>query len=131
MPRRPAGTSRSSRGRRRRLKDFRLPATDQELTGVIVDPQGKPIAGASISYQRDGRDQALYAPNGAVWFQNTDASGRFHLTGLPRGPKRLMAYRNEGTERNIRNLKYADVTPDQKEVRIELPDVNDRLRGIE
>ncbi|MDR3621901.1 MAG: sigma-70 family RNA polymerase sigma factor [Paludisphaera borealis] len=110
---------------------FRLPITDQELTGVIVDPRGKPLADVSISLQHDGREQALYGPQGAVWFQNTDASGRFHLKGLPRGAKRLMAYRNEGTERNIRNLKYADVPAGQKEVRIELPDVNERLRGIE
>ena len=42
-----------------------------------------------------------------------------------------MAYRREGTERGIQNLKYFDVPSEQKEARIELPDVNERLRGIE
>lgn len=118
-------------GEQARLDEIRLPATDQELTGIVVNPRGEPIAGASISYQHDGRDQALYAPQGAVWFQDTDAAGRFHLSSLPRGAKRLMAYRNEGTERNIRNLNYTEVAAGQNEVRIELPDVNERLRGIE
>ncbi|WP_237170746.1 carboxypeptidase-like regulatory domain-containing protein [Paludisphaera borealis] len=114
-----------------RFEDFRLPFSDQEITGVVVDPRGKPLAGVTATYERDHRGPVLYAPNGAVWFQNTDASGRFHLTGLPRGAKRIMAYRNEGTERNIRNLKRADVAEGQKDIRIELPDVNERLRGIE
>lgn len=133
-PGRPMSTSQHVKiksGEEARLKDFRLPMADQELTGVIVDPRGRPIPGASISYQHSDRDQALYAPDRAVWFQNADALGRFHLTQLPRGAKRLMAYRNEGTERGVRNLKYADVAAGEREVRIELPDVDGRLRGIE
>ena len=43
-----------------------------------------------------------------------------------------MVYRRpEGAERSIQNIKYVDVPPGQAEVRIELPDPNDRLRGID
>jgi protocatechuate 3,4-dioxygenase beta subunit len=115
-----------------RIDDFRLPVIDAEVRGVVVDARGKPVAGVTVGYERTDRTRALYAPAGAVWFQDTDASGRFHLTGLPRGPIRLMAFRRpEGATRSIRNMKYVDVLPGAAEVRIELLDPNDRLRGIE
>ena len=38
-----------------RLDDFRLPATDREVRGIVVDPQGKPLAGATVGYERDDR----------------------------------------------------------------------------
>ena len=105
---------------------------DQHVAGLIVGSKGEPLSGVSISYDRNGRTQAWYAPTGAVWFQDTDPSGRFHLTGLPRGPIRLMAYRRPAeADRSIRNVKYIDVPPGQTELRIELSDPNDRLRGIE
>jgi hypothetical protein len=98
---------------------------------VVHDRRGKPVAGASVSYQRRDRMQALYAPKNADWHRETDSEGRFRLTGLPRGAARLMAYRNEGADRTIRNFKYVDVKDGQKDVVIELPDANERLRGIE
>lgn len=115
-----------------RVDDFRLPAAVQELRGVVVDAGGKAVAGVSVSYERRDPSRALYAPRGATWFQDTDAAGRFHLTGLPRGPVRLMVYRHtEGAGRPIRDMKYVDVAPGRADVRVELPAPNDRLRGIE
>ncbi len=115
-----------------RLDDFRLPTSDQEVRGIVVDPGGKPVAGVTINLDRADRTRVLYAPRGAVWFQDTDASGRFHLTGLPRGSIRLMAYRRpDGADSSIHNMKYVDAPLGQAEVRIELADPNDRLRGIE
>ena len=114
-----------------RFNDFRLPAVDQEVKGVVVDPRGKPLTAISVSYERSGRTP-LYAPNGGVWFQDTDEAGRFHLTSLPRGPVRLMVYRNpQVADRQIKGIKYVDVTPGQADIRIVLPDSNDRLRGID
>ncbi len=115
-----------------RLDDFRLPAADREVNGVVVDARGKPVAGINVGYQWSERTQSFYAPQGAVWFHDTDTSGRFHLTGLPRGPVRLQAYRHpEGPDRQIKGMRYAEVPADGGQVRIELPDPNDRLRGIE
>ena len=102
------------------------------MKGIVVDPRGKPLAGVSVSHERNGRTLSLYAPSGGVWFQDTDEAGRFHLTSLPRGPIRLMVYRNPPVaDRQIKGIKYVDVTPGQAEVRIEMPDANDRLRGID
>ena len=115
-----------------RLEDFRLPAAVRELKGVVVDAAGRPAAGISVNYDRDGRTQATYAPDGATWFQESDSLGRFHLTGLPKGPIRLQAYRRpDGANRHVRGMQYLDVPPGQPEVRIEIRDRNDRLRGID
>jgi hypothetical protein len=114
------------------LDAFRLPITDQDLSGIVVDAQGKPLGGVTVSYERTDRPRSLYAAHASVWFHDTDASGRFHLSGLPRGPVKLMAYRRSGRGGDlIRDIKHIDVRPGQTDVRIELPDPNDRLRGID
>ena len=106
-----------------RLDDFRLSIVDQEVRGIVVDPHGKPLAGVGVNYQHGDRTKAIYAPEGARWFQDTDGAGRFHLTGLPRGPMRLMAYRKpRGGGGLIQNPKSIDLKPGQTDVRIELPD---------
>jgi hypothetical protein len=74
------------------------------------------------------------APRPGRWFQQTDEQGRFHLTALPRGPLTLTAYRKpEGADRSIRNMVRVEAKAGDNgnEVRIVLPDANDRLRGIE
>ena len=107
-----------------------MPAVDQEVSGVVVDPRGKPLAGITVSY--DGENGTLYAPRGGTWFQDTDAAGRFHLTCLPRRPIRLMVYRNPKTPfTQIECIKYAEARPGQTDVRIVMPDANERLRGID
>ena len=79
-----------------------------------------------------GQTTPFYAPSGGVWFQDSDASGQFHLTSLPRGPVKLMVYRKqEGAYRQIEGIRYVDVSSGQALVHIEMPDENDRLRGIE
>jgi protocatechuate 3,4-dioxygenase beta subunit len=120
-------------GGQARFNDFHLPAVDQEVNGVVVDARGRPLAGITVSYQqRTNATNPLYAPRGGTWFQDTNEAGRFHLTALPRGPIRLMVYRNPHVAHSqIKDIKYADVTPGTAEVRIEMPDANDRLRGIE
>jgi RNA polymerase sigma factor (sigma-70 family) len=115
-----------------RLDDYRLPIADQNVNGIVVDTRGKPLSGVSVSYQRTGRATPFYAPSGGVWFQDSDASGQFHLTSLPRGPVKLMVYRKqEGAYRQIEGIRYVDVSSGQALVHIEMPDENDRLRGIE
>ncbi len=68
-----------------------FPALAQErpssLVGVVVDPEGTAIAGASIRVVRpatDGADETPLASDAA-----TDSTGRFVVTGLLPGPVRL------------------------------------------
>jgi RNA polymerase sigma factor (sigma-70 family) len=113
----------------KRLTPFRLPAADRELKGVVVDPRGKPVAGATVGLDQSGRTQLN--PSGR-WFMDTDAEGRFHLTNLPRGPLKLMAYRSPAEAgKAIANLVRVEVPAGQAEVRVELPDARRRLQGIE
>jgi protocatechuate 3,4-dioxygenase beta subunit len=115
-----------------RLDDYRLPAVDRELKGIVVDPRGTPLSGFVVNYERTGKASAFYAPSGGRWFQDSDGGGRFHLSLLPRGPIRLMVYRKqEGAGRQIEGIQYFDIRADQTEVRIEMRDDNDRLRGID
>jgi Carboxypeptidase regulatory-like domain len=116
-----------------RPKEFRLPAADQELHGVVVDPRGQPVVGATVGFQRTA-DRQLTAPRSGKWFQQTDGQGRFHLTSPPKGLLTLMAYRNpQGADRSIRNMVRVDAQAGGQGnvVRIVLPDPNERLRGIE
>jgi beta-lactamase regulating signal transducer with metallopeptidase domain/protocatechuate 3,4-dioxygenase beta subunit len=115
-----------------RLADFRLPMTDREVRGIVVDPHGKPIAGAYVGYQRPDRPILTPPQSPYRWNQDTDASGRFQLTGLPRGPIRLMAYVSlDSPRQDIRTSNSVAVNPGQTEVRIELLQPYGRLRGIE
>ncbi len=115
-----------------RLDDFRLPATDREVRGIVVDPQGKPLAGATVGYERDERAVVFYPPSGGKWSQTTDLSGRFHLTGLPRGPVRLWAIYSQDTPRlELQSSRSVEVRPGQAEVRIELLQPYGPIRGIE
>ena len=119
-------------GESTRLQDFRLPVADQQLKGVVVDTRGKPLVAVMVSYQHFEQSTAFYAPSGGVWFHETDDAGRFHLTALPRGPIKLMVYRRpQEADRQIQGIKYVDVRPGERDVRIELPDANDRLRGVD
>ena len=115
-----------------RLVDFRLTICDQEVKGIVVDPRGKPLSGIVVDYDRDDHASEFDPPAGGVWFQDSGANGRFHLTSLPRGPIKLKVDREpDGADRQIKDMRYVDVRPGQSEVRIEMPDANDRLRGIE
>jgi hypothetical protein len=118
-------------GQGQRIRDVRLPVTDQELRGIVVDPRGQWVAGAMVSYQRDS-DRQFVPPRSGRWFQETNAKGEFHLIELPRGRLKVMAYRRpQGADRNIENLVRVEVEPGQREVWIVLPDADERLRGIE
>ncbi len=115
-----------------RLDDFRLPAVNRALNGIVVDPRGKPLPGFVVSLDRTTQTRQFYAPSGGVWFQDSDDDGRFHLNSLPRGPIRLMVYhKQEGAGRQIKGIRYFDVRDGQSDIRIEMPDENDRLRGID
>ena len=49
-------------GQPARLKAFRLPAVDQEVRGVVVDPRGKPLSGVVVTAEQTRRTEGLDAP---------------------------------------------------------------------
>jgi hypothetical protein len=114
-------------------KEFRLPVADEALDGIVVDPRGQPVVGATVWFQHAGNRQ-LMAPLSGRWFHETDSLGRFHLTALPRGPLTLTAYRKpEGADRSIRDMVRVEAQAGGQgnEVQIVLSDPNERLRSIE
>jgi hypothetical protein len=98
-----------------RTIDVKLKRT-ASLSGRVLGELGKPIADPVILLYSDLRYPC-----------------KFHLIRLPRGPLKLTAHRkSQGTDRSIRTMVSADAQAGQSnEVRIVLPDANERLRGIE
>jgi len=110
-------------GQEHREPDHVLPITDQSLAGTVVDPDGTPLAGIAVSVDLKNRS---ITPAGK-WFQDTDAVGRFRLTGLPRGNLQLMAYRRpQGPDQVIRGQVYVRAEAGQQDVTITLPDAEQR-----
>jgi hypothetical protein len=115
-------------GARESLEPFRLPVADRDLEGIVVDPRGQPVAGVSVGLRQEG---ASTYDRAGTWFMDTDPTGRFALTDLPRGRARLMIYRHPPAGQPINDQIIVEVGPDEREVRIEMPDQRRRLRGIE
>jgi RNA polymerase sigma factor (sigma-70 family) len=112
------------------LGEIRLPRADQFLSGVVVDARGQAINGATVGYERDPPRDEIFLPQGCHWFRQTDADGRFRLSGLPRGTIKLVAFRpTEG--RSKRHMIHTQARAGETDVKIVVPDVDERLRGIE
>ena len=77
------------------LPDAILLSSGQELSGVVVDPEGNPVSGISVSASlaSGGRLSSPREREGAPPWTETDEKGHFHLTNLPDEPISLMACR--------------------------------------
>ena len=60
---------------------FKLPLANLSITGVVVDPNDKPVAGASVSGYGEGQPDLFNI--------QTDAEGKFTIKGVCAGPIRL------------------------------------------
>jgi hypothetical protein len=75
------------------LPDAILVRSGQSLRGIVVDPQGKPVAGISVSARLlDGNSLSRTGDGPPPWTKTGD-DGRFDLQNLPLQPLELMAYR--------------------------------------
>ncbi len=114
-------------GARARIDDYHLRIADQEVRGVVVNPQGQPVAGAYVHFTDELADLPGFGPDdgfGPDWSDHTDANGRFHLTHLPRGPIKLwVASHAPGEGLGDPTDTTFEVPPGQTDVRIVLPDV--------
>jgi protocatechuate 3,4-dioxygenase beta subunit len=76
------------------LPDAEFKRNGQTLAGVVVDPDGNPVAGVQVSLRfASGRSLARSA-NGPPPWMTTDAEGRFRLTHLPDEPLSILAYKS-------------------------------------
>ncbi|HEX5445287.1 MAG TPA: carboxypeptidase-like regulatory domain-containing protein, partial [Pirellulales bacterium] len=104
------------------LEDVNLLKLNQSLSGVVIDPDGKPVAGATVSAQlRDGHTSLSRTDFSAPppWTK-TDDGGRFRLSMLPEAPLMLMAYISPGGGGRIRFPARVDVDLNQQDIRIVL-----------
>ena len=97
--------------------------TDETLSGIVVDPQGKPVAGATVD--------AWTGPNAiyddiieSARTKPTGADGRFTMTGLPKIPVVLhvgfMVPDGAGEPHYQGPAAEMRVEPGQKDIRIEV-----------
>jgi hypothetical protein len=104
------------------LPDLNLRKLTQSLSGIVVDPDGNPVAGATVSAQlRDGYTSIPRSSRvGPPPWTETDKEGRFKLQQLPDEPLALMAYiRTKGGGR-IRFPAKVNVEVNQQDIRIVL-----------
>lgn len=89
------------------------------LSGLVVDPDGRPLAGATVSADPAGTEAGVREAFGAMLGQKglaTGEDGRFELTNLEKGPYTVIARHSSFPEGRL------DKVPDgAREVRLQLP----------
>lgn len=110
------------------LPDAVLVRSDQVLRGVVVDPDGNPLAGVQVSASLASGGRRPLAQRGTVPWTETDDQGRFTMTNLPNKPIRLMAYRRAPADGRIRYRATVEPELNADEIRIFLDP--DRGSGI-
>ena len=92
---------------------------DQTVSGIVIDPDGNPVAGATIaaSDRKTRRSISLYRGQSTV----TGQDGRFTMKHLPNAPLSLMAFipsPPDATDRTIRFPANADADPGDTDVQL-------------
>jgi uncharacterized GH25 family protein len=102
------------------LPDMKLRKLTQTLAGKVVDPDGKPVVGATVSAMlRDGITSiARIARSGPAPWTETDQEGRFKLQQLPDEPLAIMAYIRPKAGGPIRFPAKVNVELNQQDIRI-------------
>jgi hypothetical protein len=123
-------SARATPGDAQTVGEIRLPWADQQIRGWVVDARGQTITGATAAYERDPPQDKICPPQGCHWVHQTDAYGRFRLSGLPRGRIKLLASASADGHSAERTV-HVEALAGARDLRIVLPDVDERLRGIE
>lgn len=116
-------------GSRLELPDAELKSHGQTLAGVVVDLDGNPVEGVTVStHMASGRSLSRPQRGPPPWTK-TDAQGRFRLSQLPEEPLSLMTYQANQAGGSIRYPSHTNPKMNQQDIRIvfdpalrELPD---------
>jgi hypothetical protein len=100
------------------LPDVNLATRGQALRGVVVDPQGKPVAGVNVSASLVGGRSLSRPRSGPPPWATTDAEGRFDLRQLPDQPIELMVYKPGPGGTRIRYPAHARPALNDRAIRI-------------
>jgi len=103
------------------LPDVNLLKLTQSIAGVVVDPDGKPVQGATVTVQlRSGEHLARMTQSGPPPWTESDHQGRFQLKELPDEPLSIMAYFANPKGGRIRFPAKLNVDMNQQDIRIVL-----------
>lgn len=112
-------TGRVAAGGTYEVKPFVMVRLDKSVSGIVVDPDGKAVAGALVSASlRSGGS----IPRAFLQYP-TRSDGRFVIRGVPDRPLTVMAYMQAGANPRggrIRFPAHVDAEPGQTDVRIVL-----------
>ena len=108
-------------GKEMELEDMNLVRLNQTLSGRVVDPQGNPVNGATISADMpDGRMLARFNDYPTPWTKS-DEDGKFTISHLPDEQVELMVYMPPtGDDRTIRNSFKFKPKMNQKDIEVEI-----------
>jgi hypothetical protein len=108
-------------GQTTEFKPIELKSRGTFVAGVVVDPEGMPVAGVTVSAQQRNGGSISYGRRGPP--KPTDAAGRFRIEDLPNEPLELMAYIQPAENTKDRSIHFparAKAEPGQADVRIVL-----------
>jgi beta-lactamase regulating signal transducer with metallopeptidase domain/protocatechuate 3,4-dioxygenase beta subunit len=99
------------------VKPFSLVRADKSIAGMVVDPDGNPVSGVSVSasLRSGGQIPRAFTERG------TGKDGRFTIRGVPDLPLTLMAYirpPDDATDRRIQFPAHVDAEAGETDVRI-------------
>lgn len=100
------------------LPDAVLKDNGQSLAGIVVDPDGRPVGGISVSARLASGAGLSRPQSGPPPWTETDENGRFRLTHLPEEPISLMAYKANPAGGRIRYPSHASPDINDQDVRI-------------
>ena len=103
------------------LPDAVLSSNGQSLSGIVVDLEGRPVAGYTVnaSLVESVNGMSLSRPkNGPPPWTKTDKKGRFDLSYLPEKQVNLMTYKANPEGGRIDYPTVQEVTLNDKEIRI-------------
>ncbi len=112
-------TAVASAGQTVEVKPFVMIATNKIVSGVIVDPDGNPVAGVTVSAEMRSGGQIP----GAFTHGPTGKDGRFTIRGVPNVPLMLTAYLrppDDAKDRTIHFSARVEAESGQTDVRIVL-----------